>query len=104
MEEFLQSQPNLTNIIQSQPIGIPTNQGNIAQKPVPSTTNGAQTGNFQNRMIPRSYSYSSEHLHRMQMFYCSAMNRLPGLFAKSKFIMNIDIFFDKGQKKSIFIN
>ncbi len=36
--------------------------------------------------MPKSFSYCNEHLHRMQIFYCSAMNRLPGLFAKSNLI------------------
>ena len=31
----------------------------------------------------KSYTYSTQYIHRMQIFYCSAMNRAPGLFASS---------------------
>lgn len=34
-------------------------------------------------LISKCYTYSTDHIHRMQIFYCAAMNRYPGLFAKS---------------------
>jgi hypothetical protein len=35
------------------------------------------------RLLGKAYHYSTDHLHRMQIFYCSATNRNPGLFARS---------------------
>ena len=50
-----------------------THQGTTTQQKTKSTMN----------QIFKSYTYSTEYIHRMQIFYCSAMNRAPGLFANS---------------------
>lgn len=40
----------------------------------------------------KSLSYSNFPIHRFQIFYCSDMNKTPGLFARSK-VNVIKIFF-----------
>ena len=66
----------------------PQTQNNNLQFKNSFNTTKNSTLNLNNTTSPlkasaKSYSYGSEHLHRMQIFYCSSINRLPGLFAKS---------------------
>ncbi len=50
----------------------------------------------------KSYTYSAQPINRFQIFFSSAMNRFPGIFAKSKKYV-IQIYISIRDKESLFI-
>jgi len=60
-----------------------------ATRKVPRTDNNSKEGvpgkTRSGTLGKKNYTYCSEQISRMQIFYCSHMNRSTGLFARSTF-------------------